>query len=97
MNMEERYIVFKKSDVAKLAPAAQAQLMRLANAVDYIRELRGARPIRSVVVEHDWPEYERTVHSILFRTTGERIPAWFVVGSWVFAAAGLACFGYALS
>lgn len=66
--LEDRYIVLKYADVRNLDPKAQAQLTRLCAAVDFVRELRGAEPIQAVVVEHDWPEYPRTVRSILRRT-----------------------------
>lgn len=76
MSLIERYIVLKKSDVAQLAPEAQRQLTRLCNAVDFIREGRGVKPIEAVVVEHDWPEYDDTVKRIMFRASGEHVVAW---------------------
>lgn len=70
--LEDRYIVFKKSDVARLDPKAQAQLDRLAAATNFVRELRGAEPIKAVVVEHDWPEYQKTINAIMFRVNAEK-------------------------
>jgi hypothetical protein len=70
--IQERYIVLKKSDVEGLDPKARAQLERLCNAVNFVRELRKKEPVKAIVVEHDWPEYEPTKQSILRRANGVR-------------------------
>lgn len=82
MELQQRYIVLKEVDVAGLDPKAQAQLRRLEKAVEFQRELRGKGPLESVVVEQDWPEYERTVESILRRAEGlpRRWWLWDVLG-----------------
>lgn len=78
MELEERYIVLKVSDVQRLDPKAQAQLHRLVAAHDFAREIRGVGPVRALVVEHDWPEYERTKESILRRAAADaHSPRWY--------------------
>lgn len=74
--LEERYIVFKKSDVARLDKKAQDQLHRLAAAHNFVRELRGVGPLRGVFIENDWPEYKQAVESILFRANMKKPNLW---------------------
>jgi hypothetical protein len=72
--LEERYTVFKNADVARLDKKAQEQLLRLAAAHNFVRELRGAGPLEGLFVEKDWPEYARTKRNILSRASEERLP-----------------------
>ena len=68
---EERYIVFKLSDVEEhFTPGERQQLARLAEVQRVGREEAGKAPLECVVVEADWPEYEPTWKAIEARMTG---------------------------
>lgn len=53
---EDRYIVIKRTDLKCLDAYQLSALMNMLNTIEYYRGFKG--PIKSVVVEHDWPEYE---------------------------------------
>lgn len=68
---EERYVVFKLSDVADyFYPSEISQLFRLSSTQQVMRERNGKPPLECVVVEKDWPEYEPTWKAIEARVTG---------------------------
>ena len=68
---EERYIVFKLSDVEKdFFPSEISQLLRLYETQQSMRKQSGKPPLDCVVVESDWPEYEPTWNAIEARVTG---------------------------
>ena len=68
---EERYIVFKLSDVEEhFTPGEKQQLARLEEVQRVGREEAGKPLLRCVVVEKDWPEYEPTWKAIEARVTG---------------------------
>ena len=68
---EERYIVFKLSDVEEhFTPGEKQQLARLAEVQRVGRSWRGKPLLKCVVVESDWPEYEPTWKAIEARMTG---------------------------
>ena len=68
---EERYIVFKLSDVEEhFTPGEKQQLARLAEIQRVGRSEAGKPPLECVVVEADWPEYEPTWKAIEARMTG---------------------------
>lgn len=68
---EERYVVFKLSDVADyFYPSEISQLFRLSSTQQVLRERNGKPPLECVVVESDWPEYEPTWKAIEDRVTG---------------------------
>jgi len=64
---EERYIVLKLSDVARLRPDTIERLNALVDLVRERREAAGKSPLECVVVESDWPEYEPTWAAIKAR------------------------------
>jgi hypothetical protein len=56
-NREDRYFVFKRSDV----PASAIPVLEsLRETADHLRGMKGKPPLVCVVVESDWPEYEKT-------------------------------------
>lgn len=72
MNREHRYLVFKLSDTnATLTRQEMNLLERLAEKVRDHRAHNGKRPFECVVVESDWPEYERTWNAIEARVDAE--------------------------
>lgn len=80
---EERYIVFKLSDVEEhFTPGEKQQLARLVEVQRVGREEAGKPPLECVVVEKDWPEYEPTWKAIEARVTGEH-PVQRFVGRFV--------------
>lgn len=70
---EERYLVFKLSDVEEhFTPGERQQLARLAEVQRVGRGDSGKPLLECVVVEADWPEYEPTWRAIEARVTGAR-------------------------
>ncbi len=69
---EERYIVFKISDVVEHLTTTEAiHLARLYEIQRVGRKEAGKAELECVVVEKDWPEYEPTWKAIEARVTGE--------------------------
>lgn len=84
---EERYIVFKISDLGNSLKGDE--IRRLAQEYAEYRQWLGKKPLECVVVESDWPEYEPTWKAIEARVTGAqpapsaRITALYPVISWL--------------
>jgi len=58
---EDRYIVFKLSDVERyLTDADRAHLAMMKNEIDAGRDCANKPPFKGLIVESDWPEYEPT-------------------------------------
>lgn len=66
-----RYIVIKSSDMKVLHPTTLVELHRAIAMTNTYREMRDKAPLQCVVVESDWPEYERVWAMIEARVTGE--------------------------
>lgn len=77
MEREERYIVIKRSDLdvtvfrGGLISDDIAELNRIVEKVQLERHRRGKDDLKTVVVEHDWPEYERVWKMIEARVNME--------------------------
>jgi hypothetical protein len=68
---EDRYIVFKVSDVERyLTDADRAYLAMMKNEIDAGRDCANKPPFKGLIVESDWPEYEPTWKAIEARVTG---------------------------
>ena len=68
---EERYVVFKLSDVERyLTDADRAYLAMMKNEIDAGRDCANKPPFKGLIVESDWPEYEPTWQAIEARVTG---------------------------
>ena len=68
---EDRYIVFKLSDVERyLTDADRAYLAMMKNEIDAGRDCANKPPFKGLIVESDWPEYEPTWKAIEARVTG---------------------------
>ena len=68
---EDRYIVFKLSDVERyLTDADRAHLAMMKNEIDAGRDCANKPPFKGLIVESDWPEYEPTWRAIEARATG---------------------------
>ena len=68
---EDRYIVFKLSDVERyLADADRTHLAMMKNEIDAGRDCANKPPFKGLIVESDWPEYEPTWKAIEARVTG---------------------------
>ena len=65
---EDRYIVFKMSDLGNSLKGDE--IRRLAREYAEQRRLKGKKPLECVVVEKDWPEYEPTWKAIETRVVG---------------------------
>lgn len=59
MKREERYVVMKHTDIdSALSDSDKLLLSAVLNKVERYRKENGKEPIKAVVVENDWPEYE---------------------------------------
>lgn len=68
---EERYIVFKLSDVERyLTYKDRAHLATMKSEIDAGRDCANKPPFKGLIVESDWPEYEPTWKAIKARVTG---------------------------
>lgn len=61
MNRENRYVVIKLSDTDHMNYDDQLKLRALLRKLEKSRVKRGKEPLKAVVVEHDWPEYEQVL------------------------------------
>ena len=68
---EERYIVFKMSDLGNSLKGDE--IRRLAREYAEQRRLKGKKPLECVVIEKDWPEHEPTWKAIEARVTGAQL------------------------
>ena len=79
---EDRYIVFKLSDVERyLTDADRTYLAMMKNEIDAGRDCANKPPFKGLIVESDWPEYEPTWKAIEARVTGAQ-PAPSVPEGW---------------
>ncbi len=79
---EERYIVFKLSDVERyLTDADRAHMAMMKNEIDAGRDCANKPPFKGLIVEADWPEYEPTWKAIEARVTGA-LPAPSIPEGW---------------
>ncbi len=78
-NREERYIVFKISDLGNSLKGDE--IRRLAREYAEHRQRLRKKPLECVVVESDWPEYEPTWKAIEARVTGAQ-PAPIIPEGW---------------
>ncbi|ECJ3451796.1 hypothetical protein FQA35_18395 [Salmonella enterica] len=64
MEREDRYVVIKLSDIEEglklghISPSTVITLEHIVTTVWYSLAQRGKEDLKTVVVEHDWPEYE---------------------------------------
>ena len=74
MEREERYVVIKLSDIEEglklghISPSTVTTLEHIVTTVWFSRAQRGKEDLKTVVIEHDWPEYEE-----VWRTLESRI------------------------
>lgn len=79
MEREERYIVIKLADIEKaleLGHITQSNFTTLEHILSklwYSRAQRGKEDLKTVVVEHDWPEYEKVWDMLEKRIDSEDI------------------------
>lgn len=72
MKREDRYEVLKCADIdAALSDSDKLLLSAVLSKIERYRKEQGKEPIRGVVVEHDWPEYEQVWKMIETRITRE--------------------------
>lgn len=70
---EPRYVVFKIKDIkAYCTQAIQNRLSDIGQLISFGREVDGKPPFNVVVVEQDWPEFEKTWAAIEARMTGKQ-------------------------
>lgn len=65
MIREDRYLVFKRADMAQgLTDVDRDTILAIAKKLSNWRALKGKEKLACVVVESDWPEYEPTWNAI---------------------------------
>ena len=75
MKRENRYLVFKNSDVKRyLTPEAQIELSQIARTITGARKGQRRGELQCVVVESDWPEYDHVWELIRMRVEQATIP-----------------------
>lgn len=80
---EERYIVFKISDVERyLTDKDRANITMMKMEIDAGRDCANKPPFKGLIVEADWPEYEPTWKAIEARVNGAQ-PAPSVPDGWL--------------
>lgn len=73
---ERRYLVFKISDMNKYLPPRERKILEgYSVELDLAREDDGKPPLECLVIESDWPEYERAWRTIEARVTGAEQPS----------------------
>jgi len=76
MQREQRYIVIKLSDATRALDSAETEVLTgLRNKIAESRIANGKKPLMSIVVESDWPEYQPTWAAIEARVDGHAVPA----------------------
>lgn len=79
MEREERYVVIKLSDIEKaleLGHINQSNIKTIDHILTkiwYSRAQRGKEDLKTVVVEHDWPEYEKVWEMLEKRIDSEDV------------------------
>ncbi|HAT3683296.1 TPA: hypothetical protein I8552_004173 [Serratia marcescens] len=72
MERENRYLVIKFKDAIEALTVEQREALRgIAIAVTAHRQNNGKQPLDAVVVEADWPEYEKVWGMIEARVKGD--------------------------
>ena len=73
MNLEDRYLVIKLSDLKKvtLEPDAWYYFDKVLKAVDETRKDREAPALKCLVIEEDWPEYPEVLAMLSKRVDQE--------------------------
>lgn len=81
MKREDRYLVFKRTDIQRyLNPTAQKTLSEISRTITGARRGQRRGELQCVVVENDWPEYEHVWELIRLRVEKATIPAETVQG-----------------
>lgn len=71
MIRERRYTVFKHTDIERHLNENEIRLLcELESKINFARQQEGRGLLTAVVVEKDWPEYERTWAMIEGRVDG---------------------------
>ena len=72
MELENRYLVLKRLDIEKhISLEAQLTLANVAQAIEHHRHDEGREPLKCVVIESDWPEYESTLSALETRVDAD--------------------------
>lgn len=72
MKREDRYVVMKNTDIEEfLSDSDKLVLSAILCKIERFRDGKGKEPIKAVVVEHDWPEYEQVWKMIETRVDRE--------------------------
>jgi len=70
MELEKRYIVIKTKDFVELPDHWQAQLNEVLSVIDMVRRERGKSGIECIVIESDWPDYDKHLQMLADRVDG---------------------------
>lgn len=68
MQLENRYLVIKNSDIEKfLTDEQKQQLCAISSEIDFRRQQEDRGLLKAVVIEKDWPEYTTTIRMLMRR------------------------------
>lgn len=71
MNLEDRYIVIKRSEIEEyLTPDQKANLASICLTLNEARKNNKKGPLEALVLERDWPEYKPTLNLLSKRIQG---------------------------
>lgn len=68
---EDRYMIIKRKDMECLSSEQLVHLIDISTALAEYREQQGKQPLQAVVIEHDWPEFEKVWQMIEERCSHE--------------------------
>lgn len=75
MERENRYTVLKNKEVESILDLHEQQLLDgICRKINSYRQFAGKGILQCVVVEDDWPEYEKVWEMIAARVDGEEAP-----------------------
>lgn len=71
MKLEKRYYVAKLSDLKELTPEDLKTFNEICTKIEIGRGINGKKPFDAIVIENDWPEYDKVLEMLTSRIVRE--------------------------
>ena len=71
MKLEKRYYVAKLSDLKELTPEDLKTFNEICTKIEIWRGINGKKPFDAIVIENDWPEYDKVLEMLTSRIVRE--------------------------
>lgn len=71
MKLEKRYYVAKLSDLKELTPEDLKTFNKICTKIEIGRGINGKKPFDAIVIENDWPEYDKVLEMLTSRIVRE--------------------------